>query len=277
MKQIKSDLLFKILKKPFFGKYMVKWINPMSAVEKEKWVSHQIESKSGGKIATLFSKSQHETKATIILGHPMGKEAKGFFIKNGYSDLYKNNGFDVVLFDFNGFGESTFGNFSYFEDIVAVSQFAKKSNPNLPILYHGVSLGGQMSTIAYADKTHTIDYAIIESAATSLEEFWLSYPSAYRFLKLFYFFVPKYRKKLLMIERIKEAINVKSLLFIYSHTDKWTPVWMGEKFKENSPIPSELWAVEEARHTKIMDSKHQLEYKIKITDYFNQSLKNHQN
>jgi predicted alpha/beta-fold hydrolase len=271
---MKNELLFKYLKKPFFGKYMVQWINPMTAVEKEKWTSHQIASKSGGKIATLFSKTPLETKATIILGHPMGKEAKGFFIKNGYADLYKNNGFDVVLFDFNGFGESSCGNFSFFEDIVAVSQFAKNKNPNLPVLYHGVSLGGQMSTIAYADKAHTIDYGIIESAANSLEEFWLSYPSAYRFLKLFYIFVPKYRKKLLMIERIKEAVNVKSLLFIYSHTDKWTPVWMGEKFKENSPVPSELWTVEEAKHTRIMDSKHQSAYKSKILDYFNQSLKN---
>jgi Serine aminopeptidase, S33 len=268
----RNEFIFKWLKKPFFGKYMVKWRNPMNEDEKKKWAHYEVGSKSGGKIKTLYSKTDIEAKAVIILAHPMGKEAKGFFIKNGYTELYKNNGFHVILFDFNGFGESSCGNFSFFEDIVAVSHFAKEMHPDLPILYHGVSLGGQMSTIAFADKSHTIDYAIVESGATSLEEFWISYPIAYRFLFLFYFFVPKYRKTLLMRERIKEAVHVKSILFIYSHTDKWTPVWMGEKFKENCPVSSELWTVKEAKHTKIMDSIYKEEYKTKILDYFNQAL-----
>lgn len=50
--------------------------------------------------------------------------------------------------------------------------------PSIPIGYFGISPGGQMATIAFADETHKYDFAIIESAATGLDEFWIHFPTA---------------------------------------------------------------------------------------------------
>lgn len=262
-----------MLKRPFFGQFMVKWKNPLSAEKKLEWHQVSTKSDSGGTLFGLFAKSLvPNAKATIVLGHPMGKEAKGYFLKSGYADFLRSNGYNILAFDLNGFGESTNGNFSYFEDIISIGQKAKNLTPDLPIGYHGVSLGGQWATISFADNNHCYDFAIIESAATTLDEFWIHFPIAYKALKILNVLMPKYRRKINMVERIKEATKLKNILFIYSHSDNWSPVEMGERFMKNCPVPSELWTVSEAKHAQIMKSEFAESYKKKIVSYFDDSI-----
>lgn len=252
---------------------MVEWKNPLSANQKKEWQRVSIKSKSGGDIQGLFAKAKTSTtKATIVLGHPMGKEAKGYFLKRGYTDLLRENGFNTVVFDINGFGESSNGNFSYFEDIVAIGIKAKSLTPDLPVGYHGISLGGLWATISFADKEHVYDFAIIESVATTLAEFWIRFPFAYRTLTILNFLLPKYKRKIEMIERIKEAKRLQSLLLIYSESDTWVPVEMGRKFQKNSPVPAKLWIAEKAKHAEIMKSPDKEAYSQKIISYFNQEV-----
>jgi pimeloyl-ACP methyl ester carboxylesterase len=242
-------LLYKLLKKPFFGKFMVPWRNPLALAEQKEWERISVKSKSGSNIQCLIAKPHNSiAKATIVMGHPMGKEAKGYFLKNGYTDLLRSNHYNVVVFDINGFGESVCGNFAYHDDIVAVSKKAKEVFNAVPIGYHGISLGGQMAVIAFIDNDHQFDFAIIESAATTLDEYWINFPAAYKALKLLNFVLPKYRVKIRMVERIRDAKKLKSILFIYSEKDELTPVQMGERFLKNSKIPATLWTVKNAGH-----------------------------
>jgi fermentation-respiration switch protein FrsA (DUF1100 family) len=267
-------LFYKIIKKPFFGKFMVAWKNPLSEEQQKEWQQFNIQSKSGGKLAVLFANARTaDAKATIVLAHPMGKEAKAYFIKNGYTDLLRNNGYNVLVFDINGFGESEHGNFSFFEDIIAAGIKAKSLTPDLPIGYHGISLGGQMATIAFADDEHRYDFAIIESAATSLPEFWKKFPTAFYVLKCMYLFAPRYGKKISMIDRIAEAKKLQSILFIYSKADTWVPFSMGERFHKKCNVPSELWKVETAEHAQIIKSSHKKDYEEKILEYFDEAVR----
>ena len=252
---------------------MVRWQSPLTEEQKKEWQSFAVKSKSGGTLRMLYAQARTpQAKATVVMGHPMGKEAKGYFIKHGYTDWLRENGYHTVIFDINGFGESTHGNFSYFEDIIAVGQEARKLNPSLPIGYHGISLGGMWSAVAFADPRHEYDFAIIESAATTLDEFWIKIPPAYVALRIFNMLLPSYRRKIRMIDRLKEATRLRSILFIYSNTDVWTPASMGERYHQTSPVPSELWKVEEADHAAIMKSPHREAYKSKIVDYFNECV-----
>ncbi|RIV36707.1 hypothetical protein D2V08_01620 [Flagellimonas lutimaris] len=266
-------MMYKILKMPFFGRFMVKWRNPLSMEQRKKWSVIQVDSKSGVNIKGLFAQTgQNMPKATIVLGHPMGKEAKGFFLKNGYADFLLGNGFNVVVFDINGFGESDCGNFAYYEDILAMGHKTKELCNDLPIGYHGVSLGGQWATIAFADASNPYEFAIIESAATTLDEFWIHYPLAYKILRMLNLLMPKFRKKINMLERIKEAKNIKSILYIYSESDQWTPVSMGKRFMQNTPVNTALWTVKRADHAKIIRSEHSDIYKEKALDFFHENL-----
>ena len=72
--------IYKILKRPFFGNFMVVWRSPLSPEQKMEWQPISVNSKSGGVIKGLFAKSKtNQQKATIVLGHPMGKEGEGIF------------------------------------------------------------------------------------------------------------------------------------------------------------------------------------------------------
>lgn len=267
-------MLYKVLKYPFFGSYMVKWKNPLSAAEMKDWKQVRVKSKSGGTIQGLFSeiKTAHP-RATIVLGHPMGKEAKGYFLKRGYADFLRDANYNVLVFDINGFGESSQGSFSYYEDIIAIGKKAKELTPNLPIGYHGISLGAMWSTLAFTDKSHPYTFAIIESAATTLDEFWKRFPTGYKMLKALNFFLPKYASHIKMIERVTEIKNLTSLLFIYSRDDAWVPFEMGKRYLAKSPIASELWSVDSAKHAEIVRSKNREAYVMKILSFYDAALR----
>lgn len=253
---------------------MVKWENPLPPDRQKEWNSFSVKSKSEGLLKGLWSETRHPRPVgTIVLGHPMGKEAKGYFLKNGYAELYHACGLHVVVFDFNGFGESSQGNFSFYEDVTAIGNFVAQKFSSLPIFYHGISLGGQWSTIAFT-QDHPYDFALLESIPTTLEEFWIRFPMAHRVLQVLYFFMPQYAKKVRMIDRIGELKGIKFLLLIYSKTDIYTPVSMGQRFQQRSNVPTELWTVEDAEHAKIIKSSYRAEYQDKLRNFISSSLDN---
>ena len=265
--------MYRIIKKPFFRNYMVKWRNPLNENQKKEWKRYEIKSRSNSTIVGMFTEGKNKIKGTIILGHPMKKSAKGYFLNKGYIEKLQQNGFNVFIFDFNGFGESETGSFSFYYDINAIGNKVKKIVPNLPIGYHGISLGAMWSVIAFTENKHPFDFAVIESAPTSLDEFWVKYPLAYKILKIMNILFPKYKKKINMLERFKDIKNLKSILLIYSKTDNITPISMAEKFINKSNIPIELYSVDNAKHANIIGSTHKKEYLNKIIKYFNNQIK----
>ena len=84
--------------------------------------------------------------------------------------------------------------------------------------------GAQWATIASTAEAHPYDFAIIESAATSLDDFWIKFPLPYNTLQLMNFLFPKYKKKIRPIDRVRDIKRLKSMLLIYSEIDDWTPV-----------------------------------------------------
>jgi hypothetical protein len=48
---------------------------------------------------------------------------------------------------------------------------------------------------------------------------------------------------------------------------------MGAQFKAHSPVETELWTVDNAKHASIMKSEHKDDYAKKILDYFDTSIK----
>lgn len=229
--------LYKITKKPFFGRFMVEWRNPLGEEENAKWGKVMLPSKSGGTISTWFRQTDSEvSKATIVLGHPMGKPAKGEFLKTDYPSVLLQNGYNVVVFDFNGFGESSMGNFDFHFDLLAVSQFAKQHFPNIPLAYHGVSFGCNWGIVALQEAENPFKSAIFDSAPINLPEFWIQYPTAHKVLNFMYFLQPKYKKYANFERAISNSKNCEKILFIYSDNDNFTPKEFGERFKKASNV-----------------------------------------
>jgi len=266
---------YKIVKKPFFGRFMIPWKNPLSQEQIKEWNSISFKSKSGALLKGMYTSSKKEySKATIVLGHPMGKEAKGYFLKNGYTDILRNQGYNVFIFDINGFGESEIGNFNYYEDIIVAGDTARDVFPDTALGYLGISLGGQWATIAFAEK-HPYDFAIVESAANTLDDFWMQYPFANFALKTLNMLAPKLRKKVRMIDRIKEAHSLQKVLFIYLDKDELIKDDAGYHFNKAIPITSELHIISNAAHAQIPKSKSRYDYFNKIISFFDYQTELH--
>lgn len=265
-----KKLFLTLLKKPFFGRFRVPWKNPLTEEQAVHWSPLEIPSKTGAVLQLLWRQTDN-ARGTVILGHPMGKAAKGVFLKNGHAQRLIDKGFNVMLFDFNGFGESGMGSFYYFEDVEAVVEKTKSLAPDLPLGYHGISLGG-MWVSPYLSREHNlIDYAIIESASTSLPEFWKHYPLAYKVLMFSFALMPKKAEYLKPINHMSELKGVKEIFFIYSDSDIYTPAEMGERMHAEATIKKNLWIAQDAEHALIF-KKYENVYWDKVIGFFEKNM-----
>lgn len=265
-----KKVLFKLLKNPFFGRFMVPWRNPLPEEEKKDWQPIRITSKTGAEIQLLWYQ-QPDARGTVVLGHPMGKAAKGVFLKNGHAGRLIEIGFNVMLYDFNGFGESQMGDFNFYHDAEAVGMKAKSLSPGLSLGYHGISLGGMWICPVLSKETNPFAYVILESAATTLPEFWKHYPLAHNVLRFSFLFIPKHAEYLKPINHISQLEGVKKLLLIYSDADEYTPLEMGERFRDKANTNAALWNATGAEHA-LAYKEHKEVYWDKVIRFFDDNF-----
>ena len=185
-------------------------------------------------ICILYKKTDIKSKGTIILAHPYLADAKLFFLRRGHAEMYLKLGFDVFLFDFNGFGESPFLNFAYEEDLMIVAEFAKSLNPVLSVSGHGISFGAS-HTLTYATfKNNVFDNIIIENCLDSNLSYYRKRNKKLHFLMLGLMKIfPKVNKNHDYTKNIKHLKNINDVLFIYNMGDDLTTIAMGEQLLQN--------------------------------------------
>jgi hypothetical protein len=96
---------FHVLKFPLLGRYAVRWHWP-PGVDLAQWDRISFESGSGAKLAGLYASATIESKGVVVCAHPLRRDAKGYFMSTGRAKMLRRNGYDVLLFDFNGFSSS---------------------------------------------------------------------------------------------------------------------------------------------------------------------------
>lgn len=185
-------------------------------------------------ICILYKKTDITSKGTIILAHPYLADAKLFFLRRGHAEMYLKLGFDVFLFDFNGFGESPFLNFDYEEDLMIVSEFAKSLNPSQSVSGHGISFGAS-HTLTYATfKNNVFDNIIIENCLDSNLSYYRKRNKKLHFLMLGLMKIfPKVNRNHDYTKNIKHLKNINNVLFIYNMGDDLTTIAMGEQLLLN--------------------------------------------
>lgn len=213
----------------------------------------------------VLYKAVDGAKHTVILAHPYVADAHQFYQYRGYDTLYLDMGCNVILFDFNGFGESPFYDFSYDKDWNVAAAFAVETFPVTKIVGHGISFGGS-HTISYATHNdYLVDKFIIENTLDSN----LSYYKK-RNIRLY-----KLMRALMKVssrinanhDYIKSASLMKhnGTLFIYNDEDDLTTLYMGKQLMDNCPAPKRL----EVFHGKHLEAfpKNEQKYKEVIRDF----------
>lgn len=242
---------YRLFKKPFFGRFVRPWRWPED-VDQSQWRRLSIDSGSGARISALLASAHTaEAKGAVLMAHPMGVAAKGFWMKYGHAELLRQAGYHVMLFDLNGFGESSSSTMDFPLDVVAAGQALQAQYPDLPVAVLGASMGAAMSLCAMAQPAHPFKAAVLESAFPTLLHFWSRYPIPRLGIQLSKILYPAGERRLRPTHAAQRLMGRPSLLLIYGEADEFTPVEDGQLLCQalQGKTPTEFWQVPGAEHT----------------------------
>ncbi len=232
--------LHRQLKKPFFGRFMKPWRWPQG-VPADGWQRVTIASGSHAALSAVAADTPASpVRGVVVCAHPMGLASKGFWLRNGHAQQLLDAGFHVVLFDFNGFGESPSTNFDWPADVVAVGQWARSRYPGLAVHALGASFGAMNTLNAMPHPDFPYERIVAESCAATLPLFWKAYPFAHAVLRFGQVFAPAMERNLRAEWCIRAMKPSSRLLLIHSEGDRWTPVFHGERLQAAAPAGARL-------------------------------------
>jgi len=227
---MQQRLLHRVLRKPFFGRFEVPWTWP-DGEEQDSWERASFQSASGAVLAGLWGAAQGRPVATLVLAHPMGKAAKGFWLKQGHAGLFRQAGFNVLVFDANGFGESPATSFDYPADILAAGLWAQARDPALKVGLVGASFGAGWGLCAMARERSPFRLAVLEGAFPTLPDFWKHYPVAHACLRVAKAVAPALERRFRPESEAAKVVGSPEVLLIHGDQDKFTPPEHGRRLQ----------------------------------------------
>jgi alpha-beta hydrolase superfamily lysophospholipase len=244
------SLIHRVLRKPFFGRFEVPWRMPEGESE-EIWQRVSIPSPTGASLAGLVGEAAADPVGALVLAHPMGKAAKGFWLRYGHADLFRRAGFHVLVFDFNGFGESEAVSFDYPSDALAAGRFAQARYPLLPVGLVAASFGAGWGLCSMARVGSPYRAAVLEGVFPSLPEFWRHYPVAYACLRASQLVWPRMERAMRPERHAAGIVGSPDVLLIHGDADPFTPPEHGERVRRamHGRARADLWVLPGVEHT----------------------------
>ena len=237
------------------------------------------QSSSGNTLSGWFIPGQSD-KGGILLMHGIGANRLQMLERARFLNKY---GYSVLLFDFQGHGESqgkqvTFGYLESFDANTAFD-FLKNKLINKTIGVIGVSLGGAAALLGNVVNGNA-DALVLESVYPTIEEavanrliMRLGGIGEYLVPLLTLQLKPRLGFSAKELRPIEKIAQTKGAVFIINGSaDKHTTLSEAKRLHDNAHQPKEFWAVEGAAHIDIYKYKGQ-EYKNRILSFFEGHLK----
>ncbi|WAA09073.1 alpha/beta hydrolase [Fervidibacillus albus] len=254
--------------------------------EAKNWFNNQemeiltITSYDGLELKAQYIKNEANTKKTVILAHgyrnvgnDMGKYAK----------MYYDEGFNVLIPDHRGHGESEGDYIGYgWHDRLDMLDWIDLSirNGAESIILHGNSMGAALVLMVSGEKLpDEVKGIIADSGYTSVKE-ELKYQLKHLYglpsfpildvtsmitkIRAGYFF-----GEASAIEQVEK--NTRPLFIIHGNADELVPTWMGEALYEAAGGEKELWMPENVGHTKAFDIYTE-QFIEKVMDFVNRAI-----
>ena len=244
-------LVTRVLKYPFQGQFAGEWRWPKE-VQPDGWMHVKIPHVAGSHLSGVLGAAAGKPVGTLLLAHPLVRAAKGFWLKYGHAEYFRQQGFHVLAMDFNGFGESPDAIFDYPEDVLTAGKWLRDQYPDLPCGAVGASFGAAWIICAMA-RQRVFDAALIESTFPTLKDFWRRYPLPHATLRLAGLMMPRLDRSMRPIEQAPRIIGGPPVTLLYSRTDLDTPVSHGEAIQQAMAGASDaaLYVADSAKHTHI--------------------------
>ena len=160
-----------------------------------------------------------------------------------FSDSLIKAGFQVMVFDYQGFGKSQ-GKESQenvLEDGLSALHYIKQREDvkNTKLILFGQSLGGHLSCVVAAREQKLIDALIVEGAFTGHERMAIHVGKKSG--------APKWLTKLLVPSKYDAIDEIEKVtipkLIIHSTEDETCPFYMGKELFDKAVAPKEFWEI----------------------------------
>ena len=147
------------------------WRNKDAAAEQgERFDIHGVD----GSIlkAIRFTTARAPAKGIVLLCHPFLKYGMDYFVKNNYHEWLNDAGYDVVAFNFKGFGTSSVSGIAFSDDVQSAAQWIAERQPELPLHLLGVSFGAYHSVHGIARHEMRFASALFDSVPMEISSFF---------------------------------------------------------------------------------------------------------
>jgi uncharacterized protein len=258
----------RFIKSPLLGRYTADWTWPRTS-DPAAWEQLSIASRSGASLAALYGIGHGCRKGVVVCAHPLRRDAKSFFLRSGRADLLRRNGYDVLLFDFNGFGESSQGDFNYTHDVLAAAQYACERAKGLPVHALGACFGA-VWLLGAATLDDPFSAIILEAPSTTMQEFYARQRVASAFFGLLWRLFPKSAAAASPIDCAAKLAGTPQLLLVGGLDDAIAPPDMSRRLYEACNLPRgtrSIWYVERAGHLRAFETAPQA-YERRVTEFF---------
>lgn len=185
----------------------------------------------------IVLKPEKKPKATVLLFHGAGGNVSKYTFM---AQPLVNNGYQVFLIDFRGYGKSTGKptHVNIAEDGRTFMEYAlkRKDVAGTKIMLYGASIGSQVATKLAKEYKDNISGLVLDGSMSSFTELAAAYAPEPQKDMILKGLPSPYMAK----EDIKVTGNLPKL-FIHSKEDREVPYALGETVFTNAPEPKEMY------------------------------------
>lgn len=203
------------------------WLPPAHLAHK----AVTFEGNTGATIAGVWYPHE-KPRGAVVLAHPDRRYGKHWFAREGWIDFLHENRFEVLAFDFVGYGESRGPATYYHEDVLAAAKLARDWSGFLPVSVVGVSMGA----FAVANASPRLDFAhalVLESPYPSFNA-WYGRGANLQIMRAFDRMFPRTSRSI-QADRNVASAAARRLLVSWSPRDEVTPAALTKRVLDAAP------------------------------------------
>ncbi|OZS41856.1 alpha/beta hydrolase [Photobacterium sanguinicancri] len=219
-----------------------------------RWLNSQ----SGNDIAYLWLPTEHpEPQGAVIHFHGNSGHMEETQEK---VDWLTQHGYDVMVFDYSGFGHSS-GTVSdeaaYLDALTVLDYIAKiKHSTTLPVYTVATSTGGNIFLRAWADRPIDIDGVIIDSSFTSYIDTAEHVVEQGVFGELVSWVVYVIMRDDYAANQVEDNLPIAPSLVLHCEQDVVVPIEFGEGIYDQLQGEKEFWRLAGCKHARALTTQH---------------------
>jgi fermentation-respiration switch protein FrsA (DUF1100 family) len=232
----------------------------------------QYPSLNGKKLYGLYFRTNRKPKGTVVHFHGNFGNVSNHFL---LSMFLVRNGFDVLIFDYEGYGasEGKPDPAATVRDGIASVRYAKDHlrDPSTGVAVFGQSIGGAVAVVVAA-REPIVKAAVIEAAFSSYRSMTRAALGRHIFTWPMYPIAPLFVCRGYDPEAEIARISPRPIFLIHGDRDEIIPCRMSERLYAKAREPKKLWIVPGAGHLALPLSERG-RYEKDISDFFTAAIK----